>query len=128
MISRFIISFFFLLYSCLFYSQKNLSVIDVINFAIANNHNIQNAKTLTSIDSIKNTWAGTGIFPSVDFLIGNNNFIQDNTSNPFTFTPGVILSQSISPSINSSWNLGPANFYSKKHLEHTFVSHNPHFH
>tara|TARA_Y100000385_G_scaffold183590_1_gene189615 strand:+ start:1859 stop:3181 length:1323 start_codon:yes stop_codon:yes gene_type:complete len=101
------------------FSQNQLSSLDAINFALKSNRNINNAKYLTSIDSIKNTWANTGLFPSIDFTIGNNNVIQDNTGNPFTFTPGVILSQSISPSINSVWNLGPANFYSKRNLEKT---------
>ena len=100
-------------------SQNKLSSIDAINFALKSNRNINNAKLLTSIDSIKNTWASAGVFPSFDFTIGNNNVIQDNTSNPFTFTPGVILSQSISPSINSVWSFGPANVYSKRNLEKT---------
>ena len=100
-------------------SQVQLSSLDAINFALKSNRNINNAKYLTSIDSIKNTWANAGIFPSFDFTIGNNNVIQDNTSNPFTFTPGVILSQSITPSINSVWSFGPANIYSKRNLEKT---------
>lgn len=100
-------------------SQVQLSSLDAINFALKSNRNINNAKYLTTIDSIKNTWANAGIFPSFDFTIGNNNVIQDNTSNPFTFTPGVILSQSITPSINSVWSFGPANIYSKRNLDKT---------
>ena len=100
-------------------SQAKLSSLDAINFALKSNRNINNAKYLTTIDSIKNTWANAGVFPSFDFIIGNNNVIQDNTSNPFTFTPGVILSQSITPSINSVWSFGPANIYSKRNLEKT---------
>ena len=65
-------------------SQVQLSSLDAINFALKANRNINNAKNLTTIDSIKNTWANAGIFPSFDFTIGNNNVIQDNTSNPFT--------------------------------------------
>ena len=44
------------------YSQVQLSSLDAINFALKSNRNINNAKYLTTIDSINNTWTNAGFF------------------------------------------------------------------
>lgn len=101
------------------FSQDQLSLQDAVFMALANNYNIQIAHRQVEISELNNSWGEAGAWPTVSLSASFNNNIQDNTKNPFTFTPGLILSQSLSPSLNVNWNLfsGFAVQISKERLE-----------
>lgn len=101
------------------YSQTTLTAKDAVFLALENNYKIQIAEKQTEIAVKNNTWSEAGLFPTVTLAIANNNTIQDNTNNPFTFTPGVILSQSLAPTLSANWNIfsGFAVKISKERLE-----------
>ncbi|XOV67274.1 MAG: TolC family protein [Fluviicola sp.] len=87
------------------WSQQELSVDDAVLRALKYNYDVQIADLQNVIGKKNNTWGEAGAFPTVDIVVGQNNSIQDNRNNPFTFTPGVILSQSINPSVNVNYNI-----------------------
>lgn len=87
------------------HSQQTLSAKDAVFSALANNYQIQIAHAQVTIAEKQNTWGEAGLFPTVTLGAGFNNAIQDNSKNPFTFTPGLILSQNLSPSLAANWNI-----------------------
>lgn len=101
------------------YGQTQLSAKEAVMIALENNYQVQIANKQQEISEKNNTWSEAGLFPSVSLSVANNNTIQDNTNNPFTFTPGIILSQSLNPSLNANWNIfsGFAVRISKTRLE-----------
>lgn len=114
------------LYSLLFISfviqaqsQTNLTAKDAVFIALENNYAIQVAEKQESISQKNNTWSEAGLYPTVALNVALNNTVQDNTNNPFTFTPGVILMQSFTPSLSANWNIfsGFAVKISKERLE-----------
>lgn len=100
-------------------AQTDLSAKEAVVIALENNYQVQIAEMQQLINEKNNTWSEAGMFPTVSLSVGNNNTIQDNTNNPFTFTPGIILSQSLNPSLNANWNIfsGFAVRISKTRLE-----------
>lgn len=101
------------------FGQIELSATDAVVIALENNYQILIADKQQEISEINNKWSEAGAFPTVDLSISQNNTIQDNTNNPFTFTPGIILSQGINPSVNVNYNIftGFAVKMSKQRLE-----------
>lgn len=101
------------------YGQTELSAKEAVFMALENNYQIQIANKQLEISEKQNRWGEAGAFPTVSLSVGNNNTIQDNTNNPLTFTPGVILSQSINPSLTLDYNIfsGFSVFISKRRLE-----------
>ncbi|MFZ9027536.1 MAG: TolC family protein [Crocinitomicaceae bacterium] len=100
-------------------AQSDLSAKEAVVIALENNYQVQIAELQQLINEKNNSWSEAGMFPTVSLSVGNNNTIQDNTNNPFTFTPGIILSQSLNPSLNANWNIfsGFAVRISKTRLE-----------
>lgn len=101
------------------FGQTELSATDAVVIALENNYQILIAEKQKDISVMNNKWSEAGAFPTVDLTISQNNTIQDNTNNPFTFTPGIILSQGINPSVNVNYNIftGFAVKMSKQRLE-----------
>lgn len=87
------------------YGQTELSATDAVRIALENNYQILIAEKQQEIAAMNNKWSEAGAFPTVDLVVAQNNTIQDNTNNPFTFTPGIILSQGLSPSVNVNYNI-----------------------
>lgn len=87
------------------FGQKELSATEAVFTALENNYQILISEKQVDIAKKNNKWSEAGLFPTVDLVIAQNNAIQDNTNNPFTFTPGIILSQSINPSLALNWNI-----------------------
>lgn len=87
--------------------------------ALDKNYKVQVAKKQEEIAVKNNTWSEAGAYPTVTLNVGFNNNIQDNTNNPFTFTPGVILSTSFAPNLSLNYNIfsGFAVKMSKERLE-----------
>lgn len=86
-------------------SQTNLSAEGAVMIALVNNFQMQIASKQILIAEKNNKWSEAGLFPTVDLSASLGNSIIDNTNNPFTFTPGILASRQINPSINANWNL-----------------------
>lgn len=101
------------------FGQTNLSATDAVVIALENNYQILIAKKQHQANELNNRWSEAGLFPTVDLNISQTNNLQDNTDNPFTFTPGKILSQGFNPALNLNWNIfsGFAVKISKQRLE-----------
>ena len=106
-------------FSAFSFGQQTLSAKDAVLRGLENNFNVQIAKSQEEIAARNNRWSEAGLFPTVTFSATFSNGIQDNTNNPFTFTPGIILSQGLNPSLSANWNLfsGMAVLISKERLE-----------
>ena len=87
------------------FSQRDLSATQAVFIALEKNYQILISEKQYEIGKKNNKWSEAGLFPTVTLNVAQNNVIQDNTNNPFTFTPGIVLSQSIDPSLNASWNI-----------------------
>lgn len=87
------------------YAQETLSAQQAVFSALKNNYDILISEKQEEIAAKNNAWSEAGLFPTVSIQVGQNNLIQDNTKNPFTFTPGIILNQSLSPSLVANANL-----------------------
>jgi outer membrane protein len=98
---------------------NSLSAKEAVIIALEKNYSIQISKAQKEIAQKNNKWSEAGLFPTVDLNVGLNTSIQDNTNNPFTFTPGVILSTNLSPNLSLNMNLfsGMAVRISKQRLE-----------
>jgi outer membrane protein len=85
--------------------QTPLSAKQAIELGLERNFQILIAEKNIEIAARNNKWSEAGMFPTVSLNANYANAIQDNTNNPFTFTPGIILNTSIQPSLNLNWNL-----------------------
>src|SRR3989338_3100415 len=86
-------------------AQQELSATQAVFLALENNFQIQISERQLTVSEMNNAWGEAGLFPVVTLNVAQNNTIQDNTNNPFTFTPGIILTQSINPSLGLDWNI-----------------------
>lgn len=119
------LSIILLLMLCYSYGTAQTSSIDTLSakkavfIALEKNYAVQISKAQTAISTKNNTWGEAGLYPTVALNVGVNTNIQDNTNNPFTFTPGLILSTSLSPNLSLNMNLfsGMAVRISKNRLE-----------
>lgn len=95
-----------LLFVCSYsFGQRDLSATEAVFISLENNYQILISEKQLDITQKNNNWSEAGLFPTVDLVIAQNNLVQDNTNNPFTFTPGIILSQSFNPSLSLNWNI-----------------------
>ena len=86
-----IIAFFMMLVPVLGLGQDSLTMEQAIANALENNYDVLIGQKQIEIAEKNNKWSEAGLFPTVTLQVGQNNLIQDNTNNPFTFTPGVIF-------------------------------------
>lgn len=86
-------------------TQRNLTASEAVFISLRNNYQVQISAKQQSIAETNNTWSEAGLYPTVTLNVSQNNTIQDNSKNPFTFTPGIILQQSFTPSISANWNI-----------------------
>jgi outer membrane protein len=87
------------------FGQKELSASQAVFTALENNYQILISEKQTEIAEKNNKWSEAGLLPTVTLSAAQQNVIQDNTNNPFTFTPGIILNQSLSPTLSANWNI-----------------------
>lgn len=101
------------------FAQRDLSASEAVFISLEKNYQIIISGKQHSINEVNNRWSEAGAFPTVDLSLMNGNTIQDNTNNPFTFIPGIVLNQSINPSLTANWNIftGFAVRISKERLE-----------
>ncbi|MFT6921479.1 MAG: outer membrane protein [Crocinitomicaceae bacterium] len=101
------------------FAQRDLSASEAVFISLEKNYQVIISGKQHSINELNNRWSEAGAFPTVDLTLMNGNTIQDNTNNPFTFIPGIVLTQSINPSLTANWNIftGFAVRISKERLE-----------
>lgn len=87
------------------WGQKELSASQAVFTALENNYQILISEKQVEIADKNNKWSEAGLFPTVSLSVAQQNVIQDNTNNPFTFTPGIILNQSLAPTLSANWNI-----------------------
>ncbi len=104
---NFLLCFFSLLtiHNCYSQESKNLSAKEAVFISLENNYAVQISSAQQRIAEKNNSWSEAGLYPTIALNIGTNTTIQDNTNNPFTFTPGVILSTNLSPNLSLNMNL-----------------------
>ncbi|MBK9190952.1 MAG: TolC family protein [Crocinitomicaceae bacterium] len=95
----------FLFVSFLSVSQTDLSLSEAIEKALANNFQIKLIKTNLEVSETQNTWGMAGAVPTVNLNINNSNSLNDNTNNPATFFPGVVLSDNVSTQLDMTWTI-----------------------
>lgn len=95
----------FLLLGFSTFAQQELSATQAVFLALENNFQIQISTRQLAASELNNAWGEASLFPVVTLNLSQINTIQDNTNNPFTFTPGIILNQSINPSLALDWNI-----------------------
>ena len=83
----------------------SLSAKEAVIIALKNNYDIQISNAQVDIAAKNNSWSEAGLYPTVTLNVAYNNSIQDNSNNPFTFTPGLILFRSLSPNLSFNMNL-----------------------
>jgi outer membrane protein TolC len=87
------------------FTQLEFSAEEAVLKALENNYQILIAKKQVEIAEKNNKWSEAGAFPTVDLTTAFGNSIVDNTNNPFTFTPGLIQSNQITPGLSANWNI-----------------------
>ncbi|MFT6281881.1 MAG: outer membrane protein TolC [Salibacteraceae bacterium] len=109
----------FISLSAVGFAQRDLSASEAVFISLEKNYQVIISGKQHSINELNNRWSEAGAFPTVDLTLMNGNTIQDNTNNPFTFIPGIVLTQSINPSLTANWNIftGFAVRISKERLE-----------
>lgn len=85
--------------------SQSIGLKDAVQLALERNYQIQISNKQIEIAQKNNKWSEAGLFPTVTLNAVSNNAIQDNRNNPFTFTPGLLLQQSLTPSVNMNWNV-----------------------
>jgi outer membrane protein TolC len=92
-------------FSHILFSQEKLSAENAVMIALENNYQMQIAEKQNAITDKNNKWSEAGLFPTVELSAALGNSIIDNSNNPFTFTPGLISSRSVTPGATVNWNL-----------------------
>ena len=86
-------------------AQSSLSVTEAVQIGLANNYDIQIEAKNIEIARNNNTIGEAGFLPSLALNVSQNNSRTKNaTPNPFSFQ-GVIVNQSVNPSVILNWTL-----------------------
>jgi len=99
----FLISILFVSFGA--FSQTDLSLSEAIEKALISNYQIKLIKANIDVAEAQNTWGMAGAIPSVNLNINNSNNLNDNTNNPATFFPGVVLVDNVSTSLDIAWTV-----------------------
>lgn len=86
-------------------SQADLSMMQAIEKSLINNYEIKLIEGNYSISKTQNSWGMAGLIPTFSLNIGNNTSLQDNTNNPATFFPGVLLNDNLQATLDMSWTI-----------------------
>lgn len=85
--------------------QTTLTLEEAIRKGLENNYQVQLIKTNIEVAQTQNTWGMAGMSPTFSINAGNTVNLTDNTNNPASFFPGVVLSDNFNPSIDMAWTL-----------------------
>lgn len=115
-----ILVFFSLFLNDLAGQENNpISAEDAVVIALENNYQMQIARKQNEISEKNNKWSEAGAFPTVELTALLGNSVIDNRNNPFTFTPGLIANNQLTPGVAANWNIfsGMGVRISKQRLE-----------
>lgn len=97
---------FALLFPCSFaMAQQDLSLASAIEKALENNYQIKLVKANYDITQVQNTWGMAGMVPTVSLNLNNTNQLTNNTNNPASFFPGVVLVDNVGLNLDMSWTI-----------------------
>lgn len=100
-----VIAFIIFVFALNVRAQEDLSLARAIEIALENNYQIKLIKANHSISQTQNSWGMAGMVPTVSININNNNNLSDNTNNPASFFPGVVLSDNLNASLDLAWTV-----------------------
>lgn len=86
-------------------SQDDLGMMKAIEKALTNNYDIQLIEGNYAISKTQNSWGMAGLIPTFSLNVGNQTSLQDNTNNPATFFPGVLLNDNLQATLDMSWTI-----------------------
>ena len=85
--------------------QSDLSMMQAIEKALTNNYDIRLIEGNYAISKTQNSWGMAGLIPTFSLNVGNQTSLQDNTNNPATFFPGVLLNDNLQATLDMSWTI-----------------------
>lgn len=91
--------------SPLLFGQEELTVAQAIQRALENNYQIKLIKGNYQVSELQNSWGMAGAVPTFGLNLGNSTNISDNTNNPASFFPGVVLSDNLQVTLDMSWTV-----------------------
>ncbi len=98
-----------LIYSLLFvslgFSQEDLTVAQAIEKALENNYQIKLVKSNYEVSQVQNSWGMAGMVPTFGINLNNMTNISDNTNNPASFFPGVVLNDNFQATLDMTWTV-----------------------
>lgn len=86
-------------------AQNDLKVVDAIERALTNNYQIKLVEGNYNVSKIQNSWGQAGLIPTFSLRVSNGTSLQDNTNNPATFFPGVLLNDNLQATLDMSWTI-----------------------
>lgn len=86
-------------------AQEELSLSTAIEKALANNYDIKLIQANYDIAQTQNTWGMAGMMPTFSLNLTNNNNLADNTNNPATFFPGILLQDNLQTNLDMTWTV-----------------------
>jgi len=95
----------FILFSSIAFSQNELTLSGAIEKAMTNNFQIKLIKANYEIAQTQNTWGMAGMVPTFAVNLANSNSLTDNTNNPASFFPGVVLYDNLQVSLDMTWTV-----------------------
>ncbi|UKN03091.1 TolC family protein [Paracrocinitomix mangrovi] len=87
------------------YAQEDLTVMGAIKKALEKNFDIQLIAGNYQAAKLQNSWGQAGLIPTFSLNVTNNTALQDNTNNPATFFPGVLLNDNLQASLQMQWTV-----------------------
>lgn len=85
--------------------SQSLSISEALEKGLKNNFDIKLVSANYEVTKTQNSWGMAGMIPTFGININNNTSIQDNTNNPATFFPGVLLSDNLQASLDMNWTV-----------------------
>ena len=87
------------------FAQSELTLASAIEKALLNNYQVKLVKTNYEIAQTQNTWGMAGMIPTFSLNLNNTNQLSDNTNNPASFFPGVVLYDNLQLTLDMSWTV-----------------------
>lgn len=86
-------------------AQSELGMMQAIEKALTNNYDIKLIEGNYEVAKTQNSWGMAGMIPTFSLNVGNQTSLQDNTNNPATFFPGVLLNDNLQATLDMSWTI-----------------------
>jgi outer membrane protein len=87
------------------FAQPELSLSAAIEKALINNYQVRLVQSNYEIAQVQNSWGMAGMIPTFSFNIVNSNQVMDNTNNPASFFPGVVLYDNVQFTVDMAWTV-----------------------